>query len=241
MNQQHFEVKENNLEQSFSQSDQDFILSHLDGCNSHDLAKQIKIVSIGALNYHLRNGSIKGLKKNGRKKNNFRYWLIPPSEIIRIIDLYSNWITCSMAAKKINKNTSTFRLYAIKNAFGPIKKALGMIWIRKIPDQKMLKMFNKKSKELKTVEYYLSKRKIKNNYLSAKEAAEILGFSFQMVGIWIKLGYLTAVKQKGVWQITRKDLSDFRNKVIAREFKYMRQKTREKMRLISVNKINAPY
>lgn len=242
LNAKFFEPSKNKKEANseLPKSDQDFILSHLDGCDSSDLTRQIGGISLGVLTYHLRSGRIKGTRKS-IIKNCYRttIWQIGISEMIRLIDLYRHWVTCASVARQLGESRTTFRSYSSKNVFGLRKNALGIVWIRKRPLCELRNLFDQKAKSLKSSDNYLSKKRINQKYLTAIELAKLLGMSANMVYVRIDKGWLKAVKHKNIWQFNFQSIMDFRDKAIGGKCPFMKNKTREKLQKISFNDLNA--
>lgn len=221
------------------QDDQDFILSHLDGCYVEELQKQLGRITENSITRNLQKGNFKGVKVQGpiNKK-----WHISCSEIIRIIDSYRNWRSICSVAKKLNEPMYTLLVYARKGLFGPIRKdATGRsccILAQTANNISKMKRIIKKQRETrKNRQRSHLKKKMQGKLICAQDLAIYLGITNESVLYWMNRGYLEYKKNKRWRLITPQNLTDFIAKIKAGKTK-LKNETKIKILGLTNKKID---
>jgi len=208
-----FEDNKDRFRLIFSESDQNFIFSHLDGCMAVELVNQIGCVGNSTITVHLQKNKIKGIKNIAKSMGQIgQYWLINVPEIIRVLDIYRNWVSTYCVAKKFNYPLRTFLNYALKEFFGPVKKNLSgrccihISWLDNVSQLK--KIMGKRTNSRQRGRRALAE-KLRKGLICACDFADFVGVSQNTVSNWIKKGWLKTQKNKRVYLLTLQKTEEF--------------------------------
>lgn len=215
MNKEFFFTQEKNgqLNLVLPQNDQNFVLSHLDGCNATELSQQVGI-SINAITTKILNNKISAQKQKGKRTY---YWCLIPSVIIRVLDSYRNWITVNSVAKQINVPSGTLFMYAEQGKLGPIKfNVNGKLCINikfAAETSKIKSIVRKNQKKGMRNKKIKSGETIRQGQICAIDLANFLGLRLISILRWIEHGWLNTRRNKRTFIITPEDIFDLQRTI----------------------------